>query len=238
MDKQTNNIISYSLTKVAGGIYYLEIKNAYDLAMTFWRTQEFYENSNPDFRGKKFSLNEFMNWYAKNISQSSTFSYAEDWDGFNVPSSMIEQCYLVNCERMPHDEFMLFIHSQIRKNTQTHYYLIGAKNSNQVTYQHELAHGLFSVNSVYKKQMLEHVKNLDNQVYKKLEIILKKVGYSDEVISDEIHAYMATGLSQIMKGMTKPSDHKPFKKTFKEFNQKIKSINSKTVKNKKYFLKF
>jgi len=36
-------------------------------------------------------------WYCSQ-SECKTFSYAEDWCGFNVPSCVIEECYTINKE--------------------------------------------------------------------------------------------------------------------------------------------
>src|SRR5882757_828898 len=74
--------------KVADGIYLLRFKTQYELTSTFLRVQEHYES--PEFHGRIFSLEQYMDWYAE---QYGNFTYYQDWSGFNVPSTAFAPFY-------------------------------------------------------------------------------------------------------------------------------------------------
>lgn len=70
-------------------IYLVRLPNRYKLASTFMRFQEYYESSK--FRGRIFSSEEFMDWYAK---QKGNSTYFQDWgSGFNIPSCVLTPFY-------------------------------------------------------------------------------------------------------------------------------------------------
>lgn len=75
-------------SRIAKDIYLLRFKTQYELAATFLRVQEHYES--PRFHGRIFSLEQFMDWYAKRYGN---FTYYEDWAGFNVPSTALQPFY-------------------------------------------------------------------------------------------------------------------------------------------------
>src|SRR3989344_5759404 len=87
--------MKYSLKNIAQGIYLLNFQSPYDLAMSFCRYQEFYESTNPVFKGKSFSLIDFMEWYSnknnnRKRSDLKCFTYPDDWAGFNLPSYVFD----------------------------------------------------------------------------------------------------------------------------------------------------
>jgi hypothetical protein len=57
------SMIKIAKRKIAKGVYLLRFKTQYELAATFIRVQEHYESSR--FYGRIFSLEQFMDWYAK-----------------------------------------------------------------------------------------------------------------------------------------------------------------------------
>lgn len=67
-------------------VLHVQIKDKYDLAMTFLRAQEWYES--PKFHHKLFTLEEYMRWYSKAYGKGA-FTYPKDWSGFNVPSAAV-----------------------------------------------------------------------------------------------------------------------------------------------------
>ena len=74
--------------KVADGIYLLRFKTQYELTSTFLRVQEHYES--PQFHGRIFTLEQYMDWY---VARYGSFSYYQDWSGFNVPSTAFQPFY-------------------------------------------------------------------------------------------------------------------------------------------------
>src|ERR1043166_6690987 len=76
--------------KISDAIYLLRFETLYELSSTFLRIQEHYES--PHFHGRVFTLEQFMDWYAAK-NEKKEFSYFEDWDGFNVPSTAFQPFY-------------------------------------------------------------------------------------------------------------------------------------------------
>ena len=82
--------MKYSLTKVQDKIWHLTFDCRYDLSMHFLRYQEFYECPNSKFRGKKFTIFEFMKWYSFKYSDGC-FEYPIHWAGFNIPIKIFKE---------------------------------------------------------------------------------------------------------------------------------------------------
>ena len=66
-------------------IYHLSFSNFYLLCSTLARFQEHYES--PKLHGKSFDFETFADAYAK--KKDDTFSYYEDFAGFNFPSTVL-----------------------------------------------------------------------------------------------------------------------------------------------------
>lgn len=201
----------YSLYQVRPQIYLLETDSKYDIAMTFWRSQEFYESPNTNFRGKNFSLLEYMDWYAKTCSGIESFSYSNDYIGYNVPGEVIMKCYTVNEERTPYDKFMLSIVRDIFFDQDGgKFYLIGAHKGDSKTINHELAHAFFYVDNEYR----EHTTQLVNDIPSKKDIfttLTDEFLYDKSVLVDETQAFMSTGLVSTLR------PYKQYAKPFGEY---------------------
>lgn len=170
------------VTEILPNIYLVTFKSEKDLAMTFIRFQEYYES--PKFRNKIFTLEEFKQWY---IEKYGKFSYAEDWSGFNIPSSVLEPfidgrfCDLSDLEIKFLDYF--------KKVTNSNYYIIGSNDCPDVL-EHEICHALFYTNNQYKLEVEDTIRNNES----KLSNVFNKViewGYTDNVIIDEVNAYVS-----------------------------------------------
>ena len=75
------------------------------------------------------------------------------------------------------------------------FYVIGGKKGDMNVIDHEIAHALFYMNDSYKAEMEEM--NYDffkkhRMQYSKMVKKLKKMGYGENVIKDEVQAYMST----------------------------------------------
>ena len=69
-------------------------------------------------------------------------------------------------------------------------YIIGAKDMEGDTFQHEVAHGLYYTNKEYKQLMDEITESIPLDIYLKFRNNLLSMGYTDSVVDDEIQAYM------------------------------------------------
>lgn len=214
--------------EVRPGIYHVTSDSAFDLAMTFLRTQEFYESDNKKIKGKEFSLLEYIRWYAKK-DHGTSFTYPSDWGGFNVPSTMIRQAvYPVNdVEFNMYDDAMYDLSVELFKKHKR-FYLIGTMNKNSEVHRlidsrtdlnildHELAHAFYYLNRKYKKAANELIASMadttKNRIYKEL----KRLGYAKEVWDDELQAYMISGMETLNGLISVVAIQKKFRKLFRD----------------------
>ena len=208
--------ISYKVKEVKPNIFAVIVKDSYDRAMLFCRYQEFYESPNPKFRGKDFSIWDYMKWYSSN---RKGFSYADDWSGFNIPYDVLEKCIDEQIQaETPYDDIMYYIYVEITKlKKDGKAYIIGTDDLTSDTFDHELCHGLWYTNKKYKKQAEILVKKLPKAQYKHIKNELLSMGYTDKVINDEIQAYMSTGLCPSFNTPAIAASREPFINNFKAF---------------------
>lgn len=205
------------------GIYLVKFKDSYKMAMYCLRYQEFYESPSNKFRNKSFTIFEYMEWYAKKYG---SFSYPQDWGGFNFPSYILTDVYKKGIpDKNLYDEHMLDIYSHCLKlNGNNNFYMIFSCDNK--TTNHEIAHGLFYLNKEYNKKMKDLVKSLPDDVFLNVKNILKKLGYTPKVYIDECQAYFATGLTNQMSDVLSDTDKvnysNKFKKIFNDYNKKTK----------------
>lgn len=169
---------------MSGQIYLIESPDRRVLAETFMRFQEYYES--PVFRGKTFSREEFAAWYAM---EYGSFSYAQDWSGFNIPSWVLEPFkrgdFGVLTER---EQKLLDLFKEVKGN----FYIIGATPEDEWwadTVRHEFVHGAFHVNQNYRNHVNHFIKTKNPATVKKT---LCKMGYGSNVLDDETNAYLLT----------------------------------------------
>jgi hypothetical protein len=209
--------MKYTLTEIKDGIFLVEFDNATDLAMTFLRYQEYYESPNPKFKGKKFTIIDFIEWYSKN--NGDLFTYPRDWAGFNIPMNVVfevQSSYPGNgpiTDFNKYDELMKQIVLKIEKkkgNKGNGYraigknYIIGTLKGKSDVMKHELAHGFYHVYPFYKTDMDKLYSKLSIKSKKELDSKFKAMGYHKSVWKDEAQAYLSTG-----EYLT-PAERKPF----------------------------
>lgn len=194
-------MINYTLTKIIPGVFHVKCKSPYDLAMLFVRAQEYYECPNPEIKGQYFKMNDFIEWYsAKN--DMNEFTYPVDWCGFNIPDYAVRQAidgaFKIG-DSNEYDHTMLEIIKSCELSNMK-FYLVGTmevefrKINIRSTIAHELAHALYYLDSEYRQTMLE----LNLKIKEQLTPNLLNYGYHEEVVDDEIQAYMISGLSQLI----------------------------------------
>jgi hypothetical protein len=206
---------SFILKEVKPQIFLLDFKNHYDMAMHFWRYQEFYESPSPRFRGKAFSLLDFMKWYSAKYGNGA-FTYATDWAGFNIPGDIIKKVWELGIPDLnDYDHKMLETFQACQKQSKGSFYLIAAVGKNEAL-KHEIAHGFFYTLPEYKKEMTKLVKALAPSFRKKVNKALKEMGYTPKVYIDECQAYLATGFTDAFE-FAYTNEHKPFVKLYNEY---------------------
>lgn len=190
-------------------VFKVRIPDKYRLAMTFIRAQEWYES--PYYHHKKFTLEEFMEWYSKTYGNGS-FTYPDDWSGFNVPSSAL----LAMANMEGHSSYEkallkgimdrnLFLAPDPREYPWDKYALNGERFYVIGTYKdedlrHELAHGRFFVDEEYRDEVIKLIQSAEYaRALRPLERSLTKKGYGPATMVDECHAYVLDELPDKMK---------------------------------------
>ena len=184
--------IEYTLKEVRPNIFAVVVPNDYDRAMLFCRVQEFYESDSDLFKEQDFSIWDYMKWYSD--KNKGIFTYTKDWEGYNVPFSKAINCIIgAECES-PYDKTMQDILDQILiTDNSADAYIIGVKSDKGQTFKHELCHALYHTKKHYKiiADAVSGLYIIDN-VYIKIRSNLLELGYNEDVIPDEIQAYMMT----------------------------------------------
>ena len=215
-------VIKYKIKEVKPNVFAVIVKDPYDRAMLFCRAQEYYESPNKKFRGKDFSIWDYMRWYS--LEQRHGFTYGVDWSGFNIPFDVMWKCY-DKCEmETPYDEVMWGILTYIdgKTNPKDKIYVIGAGDTEGWTFQHEVCHGLWYTNPQYKKAAKMVLDTIEEWHINTFRENLLEMGYTDKVIDDEIHAYLTFGhdSDSFGKGVDiklREKYHKAFTITLNEF---------------------
>ncbi|MCH7952046.1 ABC transporter ATP-binding protein [Patescibacteria group bacterium] len=188
------------LAELAKDIYNVNFSTRRELASTFLRFQEYYES--PKFRRKMFTLEEYKKWYITNSpggKKTGRFTYYQDWGGFNIPSSVLRPFYQGKFDPLSLKEKKLLDLFSDKKTRR--FYIIGTYGRvGEQLLRHEIAHGLFYINSEYKKETLKILKNVDKNTRVKIKNYLSSSGgYHPEVWIDETHAHIIGNLEELGK---------------------------------------
>jgi hypothetical protein len=230
MKKIKHPLVKGIVKEVSPRIYCATVDDDYDRAMLFCRYQEFYESPYKKFRNKPFTWMEYMKHY-KEAWKKRTFTYPDDWSGYNIPGNVVEKANNVFYKQTEYDHIMNDIYfycaidSQNKNDgTRCNWYLIGASSKDVKTMDHEIAHGLYFTNKVYKKIVDTLISNIKPTHYEKLKKKLIKMGYVNDkkIIDDEIQAFMSTGLYNGLNTKELKVYEKEFKNNFKKFNNERK----------------
>ena len=168
---------------MTGNLVLVRTRRQYTLASTFLRFQEHYES--PKFRGKIFSLEEFMDWYALKFGN---FTYYQNWSGFNIPSSVLKPFREGRFNPLSRKEKRLL---DLLVNMPEPFYVVGTYGTriDLPTLKHELTHGLYHTVPEYRKRVR---RILRPKKIRRFTEILKKTGYHPSVWQDETNAYLLT----------------------------------------------
>ena len=162
----------------------IEFPNRKEHTLSMFRLSEFSEGKE-GIKGCHFAIDEFLDAYSDKDGNITFFSF---WDGFNVPMKQI------------HDFLLKFSKSELTKREKKvlkavrtlplNGTLITCEKGDENTLKHELAHCKFADNIPYRNEVLDVVHSIDFHLKKKFEGYLKEMGYSNDVIIDETHAYI------------------------------------------------
>lgn len=162
-----------------------------ELALTFFRIEEFYESPLSGLNGQKFSVFDFL---YQSMDIDGNIDYFSFWAGFNFPGHIVKDWWNLHSDWTPYEEQLI---RQIRLNVDTgkKFYVIGALEKDTETIDHELAHALYYMDNEYEKE----IEDLNQEMIvfhldqlQKMEDYLLSIGYSKKVFYDELQAYLIT----------------------------------------------
>jgi len=162
----------------------IEFPTRKEQTLSMFRLSEFSEGKDK-IKGCHFAIDEFLDAYSDKDGNINYFSF---WDGFNVPMKQIHDFLL----KFPKSE-LTRREKKVLKAVRTlplNGTLITCEKGDESTLKHELSHCKFADNTAYRNEVLDVVHNIDFHLKKKFEGYLKELGYSNDVIPDEIHAYI------------------------------------------------
>ena len=203
-------------------------------ALMFMRAQEYYESSFDEIIGKQFKVSRFVDIYKQHYGKQE-FTYGSDWAGFNIPSTVLEECMF----NVPEDEInnwdklMISVINTIKEQESDHnYYLLGVDELDNSLLEHEFAHAMWFTLPEYKAEMSKMNEECDPIVKDMMYKCITEYGYADHVLPDEMQAYMSTGLGKKMQEMNIP-DVEIWQQKYREIfdNYYSKSLYTSPVKS-------
>lgn len=212
-------------------LYHIEFETQYEMTSTMIRMSEFYESEWETIRGHYFDIVEdYMDLYAEKFGN---FTYFEDWSGYNVPGHIVREFFAMYDNVLGKKERKLKseIPADLEVSCKTPFYLIASfKNEPKCesTINHEISHGLYYLSEQYR-QMAENMKLLELDETD-IELLIKKLkawAYADEVIDDEIQAYLATSPIWWLREAFDVGENVNIIKKMKIFNKLFVSICQK-----------
>ena len=187
--------MKYKLDQYPGekNIFVVTTDNQYDLAMLFFRAQEYYESPFKQIKDKEFTLMKAMELYSKKFGDGA-FTYTKDWAGFNVPGKVLVTLYGPGYKYSIEDfnEYDYEMEEIFNKIKSKEFYLIGAVKKDASTIAHELCHARFALDKNYKKKVRELLKQLPDKIKKKIKDYLLSIGYCKGTLEDELQAYVSS----------------------------------------------
>ena len=191
------------IKNIIPGVVHVDFDCHIELSMTFLRFQEYYES--PEYRNKIFTLGEFKEWYS---TDRGSFSYCDDWGGFNVPSHILDVFRVGLFDPLTDLEKKLLEAIPARRKP---FYVIGTyKGGDDNVLEHELRHGLYYTDLIYSTAVDLILAEVSDKLGP-LKEYLAKLGYHEATIHDECHAYIGV-------------DHKYLKEHKVDFPDVIKQL--------------
>ncbi len=201
------------VNQVLSKIYHLKFDTQYEICSTLFRFQEFYQSPYKEIKGKYFSAAKFKEVYKK--YNKGKYTYNKKWVGFNFPSEILKPFYEGKFPELSDKEREILNYFS---NIKGKFYIIGTYTNSSLS--HEIAHALFYINESYKKEVLKELNNIDITYWKDE---IREFGYAEDVLIDEIHAYMMEPDSYL-KAWFKDKEFDKKLKEYKEVRKNMKKI--------------
>lgn len=202
------------IVKITSKIIHINFPTQKLLNKTFVRFSEYQES--PKFKDTIFTLKEFKKYYAE---VHKGFTYYSDWDGHNISSKVLNPFRMGLFTRLSKEEKEFL---KLFSSYKEPFYIIGTfGKNNSDTLKHEIAHGLFYTDQIYRNKVTGILKNKN---LKEVHKYLKKLGYHRSVWLDEAHAYILSNSEDLIKEKIKfPNITKQLNREFKKALQRCRA---------------
>lgn len=181
------------LETIRPGILHVYFDSGLEMAKTLLRFQETYES--PEFRGKTFTLDQFVAWYTR---KNGKFDYYHEWGeeegaGFNFPETILEPFFAGRFDPLSERESRFL--DLFRDRRHADLYIIATCPTSGDEIKHEMAHALFYFDPEYKKAAVavlnaHHPGPLERR-------LVDHYGYDKAVAVDEANAWLLTDLDTL-----------------------------------------
>jgi hypothetical protein len=172
-------------------IIHLVIPTRKELAETMIRFQEFYESPFEDIRGQVFTLGYLRAKGGRKKPGVNTYEggnhFEAEWSGYNFPGYVLDLFIKGLFDPLTTQEQDIV--NALRHRTDK-FYVIGTYGDNDPgdTLEHELCHALYYVEPAYKNAVDKVLQQYDTRELRKM---LLDWGYCEDVLDDEVHAYLS-----------------------------------------------
>lgn len=176
-----------SYGEITPKVIHFKMKTQEAMIDAFMRMQERAESVNEEFRRRPFTVGEYRSWY--NTHNAPVFDYPHTVIGVNFPDTVIRPFIDGDFDPLTQGEKEIVDCLRGRRGS---YYLIGTFESASSAMEHEICHGLYYTDAKYKAEVTKVLATLPAKIRKKAFSVLSQ-SYHADVLTDELHAYMATG---------------------------------------------
>ncbi len=170
------------ITKLSPKRLLLEFATRKEMTLSNFRISEFFEGKE-GIKGQYFTADQFIDKYSDEKGDLDYFSY---WEGFNYPKADLMIFYRTFEDLSTREINIINASKQIDDNG----YIISCEEGDAMTIKHETAHAIFFENEEYKVKATEVINTLDSSIIEKYKNHLKEMGYIEEVLIDEMNAYL------------------------------------------------
>lgn len=183
-------MVDFKLHDYGRGIVHVTNPNPEELAYAFLRPQE--SSSNPKWMDRIFTVDQFLDRYNEQRKWDGRWEYHKEYVGFSVPSSAFRPFYDGKFNPTTNLENTLLILLEPIDRGRKKAFVIGTKEHDLATLDHELSRALSHVDTIYNEMTLEITKGIPRDLRRKMSRwFLNDGSFLPKVIPQEIVAEFA-----------------------------------------------